>query len=169
MLREAIFSTYLFKLDEPYPEPYLPTRILWCCVHTHTCTRFRVRLFVLAKIFYIFAREKNAGPLFEIDRKLVPYRLERRHRRHHHTAVIVVVVVEKPPPPAVSASLRVTKIPIITIILLFRNTLKDAATRAIRRTIGRRGRSKKKKNIERFIIILSINVCIYSYIYIYDL
>jgi len=112
-------------------------------LYTHTCTRLRIRLFVLAKIFYIFARKKNAGPLFEIDRKLVPYRPERRRRRHHHhrhrhrrrrNAAAA----------GCGGGIACSKNTNNYNYPSFRNTLKDAATRAIRRTIGRHGRNKKK-------------------------
>lgn len=89
--------------------------------------------------------KKNAGPLFEIDRKLVPYRPEkrrRRRRRHHHHRRSHRRSL------AAVAALRVTiRIQIITIILLLGIyiTKRRRHPRNKTHTIGRLGRSKKKK------------------------
>jgi len=112
------------------------------CTHTHPISYYI--LFVLAKIFYVFARKKKPGPLFEIDRKLVPYRSERRRRRHHrhhrgyrrHRRTAAAA--------GSGGGIACYKNTNNYNYPSFRNTLKDAATRAIRHTIGRRGRNKKK-------------------------
>lgn len=142
--RRNCFS-YLFKPDEPYLEPqYVYThKLLWCCVHTRTQFQIFI-LFVLAKIFYVFARKKKPGPLFEIDRKLVPYRPERRRRRHHHYHRGYRRHRRTAAAAGSGGGIACYKNTNNYNYPSFRNTLKDAATRAIRHTIGRRGRNKKK-------------------------
>lgn len=100
----------------------------------------------------MFSHGKKPGPLFEIDRKLVPYRSERRRRRHHHYHRGYRHHRRTAAAAGSGGGIACYKNTNNYNYPSFRNTLKDAATRAIRHTIGRRGRNKKKKHRTIYIL-----------------
>jgi len=112
-------------------------------VYTHA-PNFKFYLVCFGENLLCFSTEKKPGPLFEIDRKLVPYRPERRRRRHHHHHHGYRRHRRTAAAAGSGGGIACYKNTNNYNYPSFRNTLKDAATRAIRHTIGRRGRNKKK-------------------------
>lgn len=139
--RRNCFS-YLFKPDEPYPEPwyvYTHKLLLWC---VHKRTRFRIISCLFWRKSFMFSHGKNAEAIVR-DRSEISSVPSRK----------TPPPTSSPSPPISSSSLNRRRRQWRGIACYkntnnynypsFRNTLKNAATRAIRHTIGRRGRNKK--------------------------